>query len=283
MNKNPLTPLWDSDVLLYQIGYAAESYWKLLHLDKGVEINLEESPPPFSVVEEMLFNRLFNTHSLISGGTLRPLNKPILFFSGSTNFRNEISTTGYKIRSGKKPYHYKNLKAFIKSEFEVVEQEGLEADDLMAIEATKDPDNAIIIGIDKDLLQVPTWHYLYEYGKVASFGPLKVEGYGQIWLDDKGKLRGYGEKFFYAQCIMGDPVDSIIGIPNSGPAKAFNLLGGTKTPEEGFKAVREAYKAFYGDSSDDKLLENGRLLWMTRELKDNKPVLWSFPNGYNSN
>lgn len=266
-----LKPLWDGDVLRYQIGFAAESYWKASHLEKGIEIDVEENPPPFSVVEEMLVGRINNTHALIE-----TTEKPILFFTGNTNFRNEISTTGYKNRVGRKPFHYKNITAYLKSEYETLQQEGLEADDLLAIWLTEDKLNRIVVGIDKDLLQVEGWHYLYEYGKVASFGPHFVEGYGELKLDGS-KLRGWGEKFFYAQCIMGDPVDSIIGIPKSGPVAALKLLGDTRTREEGFEAVLGAYRRFYGDSAEAKLLENGRLLWMTRELVDNKPVLWEFP------
>src|SRR5690606_35767719 len=112
----------------------------------------------------------------------------------------------------------------------------------------------IIISIDKDLLQVPGRHYMFEYGNVSSFGPHRVEGYGELLLDGK-KLRGWGDKFFIAQCIMGDPVDSIIGIPKLGPVAALKLLVDTKTYEEGFEAVLGAYRDFYGHEGDDKLLE----------------------------
>jgi hypothetical protein len=265
-----LKPLWDADCLLYNIGFAANSYWKAIHLEKGVELDVEEFPPPFDVVADMVDNRIANTHAII--GTTQ---KPIMYFTGKGNFRNEISTTGYKLRVGGKPFHYYNIKAYLQGMYECVVQDGLEADDLLGIAATANPDNTIIITIDKDLLQIPGWHYMWEYGKVASFGPHKVEGYGNLWFDDKKKLRGYGMKFFLAQCILGDGVDSIVGIPKSGPVAAFKLLGDTNTYEEGIEAVRGAYNAFYGDDGDTKLVENGRLLYMTRSLHvDGSPILW---------
>jgi 5'-3' exonuclease len=269
-------PLWDGDVLLYQVGFAAESSWRMQHAEKGIEIDLTENPPPFSVAEEIVMNRISNTHALVDADQ-----PPILFFTGNTNFRNEISTTGYKLRRGGKPYHYYNLKAFLKSEFEWEEVEGLEADDLLAIFLTKLGDKSICIGADKDLLQVSGWHYLYEYGKVAAFGPHKVEGYGEIRLDSNKKLRGWGMKFFYAQCIMGDPVDSIIGIPKSGPIKAYSVLKDTYDEATGFQAVKQLYLHHYGEDARDKLLENGRMLFMIRELDNQgKPVLWDFPKGW---
>lgn len=278
-----LKPLHDGDVYLYNVGFASEAYWRMLHTERweaeGKQMSEEEAasyfednPPPFDIVMDMLENRISHSHAIIET-TL----KPVFFFTGSTNFRNEISTTGYKLRAGRKPFHYWNIRAYLHGKYECYTHEGLEADDLLAIELTKNPDNAIIISIDKDLLQVPGHHYMFEYGNVASFGPHKVEGYGKLWLDGT-KLRGYGDKFFFAQCIMGDPVDSIIGIPKKGPAAAYKLLIDTKTYEEGFEAVREAYKAFYGDEGDAKFKENAQLLWMVRELnEDGSPVLWEFP------
>ena|SRR5690606_2524340 len=96
-----LKPIWDGDVLRYQCGFAAEAYWKMLLEEKGEEANLEESPPPFDIVKDMLDDRIANTHAII--GTTE---EPTFYFTGKTNFRDEISTTGYKNRVGRKPYHY---------------------------------------------------------------------------------------------------------------------------------------------------------------------------------
>lgn len=270
-----LKPLFDGDVLRYQCGFAAEAYWKMLNEERWDEEDgslqefLEENPPPFDIVLDMLEDRINNTHAIV--GTKQ---QPILYFTGVGNFRNEISTTGYKKREGRKPYHYKNIEAFLKGKYECITVDGMEADDALAIEQTKSPDTTIIISIDKDLLQVEGWKYLYEYGRVASFGPHFVEGYGSLWMDKK-TLRGYGMKFFLAQCIMGDSTDSIIGIPKSGPVAALKILGDTNTYEEGLSAVLGAYNAFYGEEGEEKLIENGRLLFMTRELdEEGNPVLW---------
>ena len=64
-----------------------------------------------------------------------------------------------------------------------------------------------------------------------------------------------------------------------GPVKAFEILKDTKTPDESFKAVLEAYRGVYGDDAEKELLEQGQLLWMVRELdEEGKPVMWRLPN-----
>lgn len=279
-----MLPLYDADVLRYQIGFAAEAYWRALNEERWIErevvLSQEEkddffinNPPSFDIVQDMVDNRIGNCNAIV--GADKPA---IMYFTGRGNFRNEICTTGYKLRAGYKPYHYHNITAYLKGMYEWYEVDGLEADDLLAIRAMEDPENTIIISIDKDLLQVPCHHYSFEFGNVPSFGPIKVDGYGEIWKD-KTKLRGYGTKFFLSQCITGDPVDSIIGIPKSGPVAALKVLEATTTYAEGLEAVKGAYKAFYEDEWEEKLIENARLLWMIRELDaEGKPIMWEIDN-----
>lgn len=164
-------------------------------------------------------------------------------------------------------------------------EEGLEADDLMAIEQTKRPDETIICTRDKDLRQVPGWHYGWELGAQPQFGPLLVDPVGAIRLvrttyatGSKSEIKGYGYLFFLSQCLTGDKVDTVPGLRGMGPVKAFEILEGTQSIQEGFNRVREAYRHVYGDDADKQLLEQGRLLWMVREIKDGKPVMWEFPN-----
>jgi 5'-3' exonuclease len=158
-------------------------------------------------------------------------------------------------------------------------QEGLEADDLMALDATKDS-NAIICTRDKDLRQVTgAWFYSWELGNQPSFGPILIEDPGTLQLsEDNKKLSGTGTIWFYAQCLIGDKVDNILGVPKIGPKRAYELLtteNGIITLDEAYKAVREAYRGHYCDNGDKAFEENAQLLWMVRELdSDNNPVMW---------
>lgn len=261
--------LIDADVLVYEVGFAAEAGWQ------------QAGFPPFDYVAELLDNRIANIVAIAGNADERgELSSPILYITGKGNFRYEIAKrTPYKERVGNKPWHYKNLKAYMKAKYNVIESDGLEADDLMAIEQSKRPLETIICTRDKDLRQVPGWHYGWELGNQPQFGPMLVDAVGSIKLSaDRKKISGYGETFFYSQCLTGDRVDSIPGMDGCGPVKAFEILDGAETLDECFKRVLEAYRGLYEDRAEEELLEQGRLLWMTRELTpEGKPVLWSLP------
>lgn len=266
-----MQPLVDGDILLYEIGFAGETAWKGMKQQTDPSY---EGPfiPPWEFVEEILEMRIGNICAIVEA-----TEPPLFFFTGKTNFRNDIARRKkYKDRPGNKPWHYYNIKAFIKGKYEWREQEPYEADDLLAIEQTsRGCSNATIIcSRDKDLRQVGGWCYSWELGQQAQFGPFFIEGYGSIEISEDGKkIRGTGDKYFLSQCLTGDVVDSIPGLPKCGPRKAFEILQATQTYTEGLEAVLEAYRAFYGGVivGDEALTEQARLLYMLRE--ENK--MWS--------
>lgn len=271
-----MQPLIDADVLLYEVGFGCEVGWD------------EPGYPPFDRAKDLLESKIAHICAQVEA-----THPPILFLTGQGNFRYDIAKrTPYKARPGNKPFHYKNLKAYIKGMYDYRESEGMEADDLMAIEQVR-RDAAILSGSlsedlrsiicsrDKDLRQVPGMFYSWECGNQPSYGPMFHDSLGSLSLSEDGKkLSGTGQSFFYAQCLMGDPIDSIPGLGGrTGPVKAFKLLQGCTSIPELYKAVLEAYRGMYGDKAEEYLLEQGRLLWMTRELnEDGSPKLWQLPD-----
>ena len=259
-----MQPLIDGDILCYEVGFAAETGWS----------SHEDRPgfPPFDYVAELLDNRISNICAVVDATS-----PPILFLTGEGNFRYEIAKRHpYKARPSNKPWHYYNIKAYMGSKYEVVISKGMEADDLMSIEQTSRMGDTIICSRDKDLRSVPGWHYGWELGNQPSFGPEQIDRFGSIYLSkDRKSIRGGGEIFFYSQCLTGDKVDTVPGLPGCGAVKAFEILEGSRTSNEALKRVYGAYKAVYGLSAYKELLEQGRLLWMTRKLHpDGSPVLW---------
>lgn len=255
-------PLVDADVLLYETGFAGETAYK------GI--------PPFDYVAEMLDSRVANICAMV-GAT----SEPTMYLTGRGNFRFDIAKrTPYKMRPSKKPFHYHNLKAYVKGKYNYVESIGMEADDEMALEQTRRPNETIICTRDKDLRSVPGWHYGWELHNQSAFGPEIVDTQGKIKLSpDRKSLKGTGLLFFYAQCLLGDRVDSIPGLDGVGAVGAFNVLNGCTSTTDAFKRVRAAYREVYGDRGDENLLEQGQLLWMTRYLDEwGYPVLWQLPN-----
>lgn len=263
-----MQPLIDADVLRYECGYAAEAGWQ------------QDGVPPFDYAAELLDMRIQNICGVV--GATAP---PILYLTGKHNFRTQIATRQpYKDRPSAKPWHFYNLTAYMKGNYDVRLTEGLEADDLMAIEQTRrlrDGElESIICTRDKDLRAVPGWHYGWELGNQPQFGPELVDDLGWLKLSsDRKSIKGTGLRFFYSQCLTGDRVDSIKGVDGIGPVKVQEILGDVSSELELFERVRDQYQAKYGDDGDSYLLETGRLLWMTRELnEDGSPALWRFPN-----
>lgn len=261
LGKN-MKALIDGDILVYECAFGAETSWKGMG---------HEGVPPFDIAAELLDNRIANIAAITEA------DEYIVFLTGENNFREKIATIKpYKgNRVQEKPFHYKNLRAYLVGKHNGIIIDGMEADDAMSIEQCKSFYNpfheggkhqTIICSRDKDLRMIPGLHYGWELGNQPSFGPQYIS-----------ELDGY-KNFFY-QCLVGDKVDNIQGLPKCGPVAASKVLANTNTYEEMLEAVREAYRAFYEDSelADKMLLENGQLLWMVRELdEDGKPIMWEF-------
>jgi len=254
-----MQPLIDADILLYEIGFGC------LTANNG-------EVPSFDLAADM-FDKRIEYICAQAGGT----SPPILFLTGKTNFRDKLVTTfKYKNRKADKPFHYYNLKAYAQARYECRMSEGLEADDLLAITQTSRISETIICSRDKDLRQIPGWHYGWEVGNQPSFGPECVTEHGYLRLsEDRKKLSGTGNAFFLAQLLMGDTVDTVPGVPGLGPLRAFRMLGPTPTMSEGIKRVYEAYRGFYGPFAYKHMLECGQCLYIVREtLEDGSPKYW---------
>lgn len=262
-----MKPLVDADILAYEIGFAAEAPFK------G-----EGTIPPFSYVEELLEMRINNILGAV--GATEPAT---FYFTGGNNFRYHIAKRQpYKERPSLKPWHYKNIKAHMMCVYDCIVTNGIEADDAIGIaqtKALKEGYDTIICTRDKDLRAIPGWHYGWELGNQPSFGPRYVDGLGSIRLSsDRKSLKGEGLVFFYAQLLLGDPVDTIPGLGKYGPVKTFDTLSAATTEAEAYQAVLNAYRAVYGDAAEAEILEQGQLLWMIREVdEEGKPVMWRLP------
>jgi 5'-3' exonuclease len=128
--------------------------------------------------------------------------------------------------------------------------EGEEADDLIAIAATKYGPETIVASIDKDMLQIPCRHFNFNRGDWKEVDPFE------------------GIKFFYTQMLTGDRADNIIGLFKIGPVKADKILDGCTDEISLWNAVVKAY-----DGDTTRVVENARLLWLRRQENE----LWQPP------
>lgn len=179
------------------------------------------------------------------------------FITGKTNFRYGVATTvPYKgnRKDSVKPPHYDALRKHLER-MEAVVTENEEADDAVGIESTRYV--GWIVHVDKDLDQLPGWHY----------NPVKNEEY--FVTEQEGLYN------FYLQLLTGDRVDNIQGLKGIGPVKAKKILANADLSESYelglLKAVQEAYKA--AGEAPERVLENGQLLWLRREPEQ----MWQLP------
>lgn len=125
------------------------------------------------------------------------------------SFRYEVFPEYKAHRKGQsRPTYLDNVKDYMRVMYEVEERDTLEADDIMGILATDDTvETPIIVTIDKDLQQIPGWHYNPDKGRF----PFHVRE-DEAWLLE------------HVQWAVGDATDGFRGIQGVGPAKALKRL-----------------------------------------------------------
>ena len=226
--------LLDGDVVAYRAAFSTNDF-------PNPKYALEK-------VDELVVNIM----TACLGGFYAP-NEYQVFLTGKGNFRNDIAKTlEYKgnRKDVEKPRHLQAVRDYLISEYGAVVSEGEEADDLIAIEATKLGYGACIASVDKDFLQVPCWHY--NIGKQEFVKVDELEGL----------------RFFYSQILTGDRADNIKGVAGIGPKKAEKFLVDCKDEQDMLKVVIEKH-----GGNKDRVLEDGQLLWLRRKVGE----LWQIP------
>jgi len=167
-----------------------------------------------------------------------------MHLTGKNNFRYKIATTvpykGNRVDKPK-PKHLAFLRSHLVKEWGATISEGEEADDTIAIEATKLGDSCVIVSLDKDLDQVSGWHY--NFVKRLSYYIKPEEALVKL----------------YTQMITGDAADNIKGLFRIGPVKAAKIIGDTTNELELYNKVLEAY-----EGNAERVLENAQLLFLRR-------------------
>jgi 5'-3' exonuclease len=188
-----------------------------------------------------------------------------LTFSSPNNFRKDV-WPDYKLnrKSVRKPLCYSAVRELADQHYNTLVMDGLEADDIMGILATK-PGGAqrIIVSQDKDMRTIPalTWN-----GK---------ELYGQSTFE--------ADRFHLYQTLIGDNADGFRGCPGVGPVKAEKLL--TYSTEEAnhdtanawwWSQVVKAYaKAGLTEADALQQARLARILrWTDWDSDAKKPILW---------
>lgn len=259
------TILIDGDILVYQVASACQT----APIDWGEGIY---SPATADLNEAT--GRLRAAILSIKNGS--GADRVAIALKDSENFRKKIYP-GYK--ANRNPAATPMLRAplmkWLREEKakHVWSRPGLEGDDVIGILATSNviiPGEKLIWSIDKDIKQIPGYHWT----------PDGV----QTVTEEEGKY------LFYLQTLTGDATDHYPGCPGVGPKKAAQILSAAHSARLEadcvlsyerlmWIAVDETYKA--KGLSTDAALTMARVARVLRntdyDFKRKEPILWSPP------
>jgi hypothetical protein len=125
-----------------------------------------------------------------------------------------------------------------------------ETDDWVVMVARGKP-NHIVVSSDKDSLGTGVLTYNHDKPEM---GIVDGDCLGELWLDSKKKVRGYGRKFLAFQCICMDKADNYAAHEHSdvrwGEVTAYNWLKDCTTDKEIWEAKVAAYKHLYPEPKE---------------------------------
>jgi 5'-3' exonuclease len=256
MHAKPKKLLIDADLIVYRSCVAVE---KDFQCDDNYHLLYSDFDEAWYNVEKAL-SRLFDKF-----GT----EDHVAALTAGRNFRYDVDPTYKGNRAEtRKPLCFARVREELAIQYNVVSFDGIEADDILGIFATRDP-NAIVWSLDKDLQTVPCT--LYDGKSVR-----KIDRYE-------------ADKFFFYQVLVGDTADGYPGCPGVGPKKAEEVL--SRAQDERSKADVEF--ARYGEYwwravvatyekhglTEADALKQARLARILRDSdwdsKNKKPILWT--------
>lgn len=176
-----------------------------------------------------------------------------IFLSGSGNFRLDVCPDYKAHRPEEKPVHLPKCREYLIDKWAAEVVDGMEADDMLGIEQTKDYDAAIfsskspkledccgtvICTLDKDLDGIPGWHYNWRK-------------HSKYWVEEEE-----AERHFWSQMLIGDNADNITGIYNVGVKRAANIL----KDSDNYECTVGLHYAIEFDDPEEMFTKNMKLL-----------------------
>lgn len=211
-------------------------------------------------------------------------NKVEIYMSGSGNYRLDLPLPVQYKNNRKdtiRPLLLQEIRDYLVQYQGAIIIEGDEADAMLAqrmYEGYKTNTKIISCSVDKDLRITSGWCYNPDKDEL-----LFVDGFGALYRDDKGKVRGHGRMFLYLQCATGDSADgydprdivkAITGTtPKFGDVAAFKLLSECNTDKEALKVVHDLYLKWFGAEQFSYTAWNGETF--TGDYLDALQMIWS--------
>lgn len=143
-----------------------------------------------------------------------------------------------------RPVHMAAVEEYLLNRFNIEVVTELEADDQCVIDCYGN-DN-ILVGVDKDYYGCPVKFLNIDR---PDEGVIDCDQFGKLYIDAKGKVRGYGRMFFYFQVANGDSSDHYCANSASpvpwADKSAYNALKDATTDLEAWRAIVDVYKKLY--------------------------------------
>lgn len=239
-----LNPIVDSDSLIFRAGWV------------GIERDSEGNPAP-SPLSHSLANLKTTVSNILDRFPAREWEK-LYLTATKGGYRYKAATMRpYKgSRKAKRPEHYDTMRKYLVEYWgaEVVdedlpEDERREADDACGSLQWQHADKSTcLVAIDKDLLQLPGWHY----------HPVKDEFHM--------RTLNQADLWFWKQMMTGDTVDNIPGLKGVGEKSAEKVIEGCARKKNRVrKAVEDMYKKEFSGKWKEAMDEMATLLFIHRE------------------
>jgi len=178
-----------------------------------------------------------------------------LVFSPKRNFRYDLFPD-YKADRGnkRKPLALYEIIKQVRDRHPSLLEEGIEADDLIGIRCTADPENTIAVSGDKDFATLPITWYNFLRDELRT-------------LTEEEANRNH-----LTQTLTGDAVDGYAGLKGVGPKTAVKLLDKHGWDWDGVVKIYESK-----DQTEDDALLNARLAYILRnkDYTNQKVTLWT--------
>jgi DNA polymerase-1 len=237
--------LVDADILVFRLCWAHE---KKIDWGDGIEsVQVDE------YVAKGRFKKMVKQYAETCG-----CDSVTMCFTARKNFRYNVYPEYKANRVFERKQLFPILTKWIEGRYHCLRMDFLEADDVMGIMATKEPDKHVIATIDKDLLQIPGRHYNWMHNKKTTQNVLKAD------------------RLFYTQIMAGDPTDNYFGIKGVGPAKARKVLDSCQKHER-WNAILKLFKS--KGYTEEYALQMARVARICRaedyDFDKKEPILWS--------
>lgn len=265
--------LIDADILVYEAAYRCQQgiEWEPGEVSKYADF--EDAIDVFDAGIALIEHKAGADKSLLA----------LTDGAREKNFRRSVWPTYKCHREAKpgssddgRPLLYQALRQYVRENYEVFQKPGIEGDDTLGILATADlewlPVERVICSVDKDLDNVPGWHFNWRKPERLVY-----------YINEREADRN-----FLLQTLMGDATDGYPGIPGIGPVKAERILNACESdfalyPELPQVLWWEAVQAAYEFAGFDKayLMSQARCARILRasdwDQVNQRPILWTPP------